>query len=115
MLNIDFIAAVSIALVDISPIKSDISDFNTKYFEGKLLNISDLLLNTEFQLVIVKSQKDLKEGLEYFKIFKQEGNSIIETYQLQIFSISSPNLSILYKNKDIGAYISFFNANYPTE
>lgn len=108
-----FVAVVSMAShADLSPIKSEISDFNAKYFEGKLFQISDLLLSSDYQLIIVKSQKNLKEGLDYFEIFKQEGNSIIDTYQLQIFSISSPNLSILYKNKDLTAYMAFFNANY---
>jgi hypothetical protein len=103
------------SISDLSSLKAKISDFNTMYFPDQRFSITDLLLNQESQMIIIKPQKTMKDGVTYHQLFLQAAQNFMTEYEYQSFSISTPNLSILYKNKDITEYKSFFSLNYNVE
>lgn len=97
---------------DLSEIKAMISDFNQSYFPQNTYQISDLILGNTHQLILVKSQKDMKEAISYHEIFNQQMSETLSRYSFVSWAISSPNLSVLYKNKDIEKYQGFHDINY---
>ena len=94
-----------------------ISDFNTKYFSEKPLNVSNIFLDPLNQIIIVKGLKKYNEAIDYFKSFKINDDNLKELNLkgYQYFLISKDNFALFYKNKDIKGYTPFFNKNFEVE
>ena len=97
--------------------KVAISDFNTKYFSEKPLDVSNIFLDPLNQIIIVKGLKKYNEAIDYFKSFKINDDNLKELNLkgYQYFLISKDNFALFYKNKDIKGYTPFFNKNFEVE
>lgn len=97
--------------------KVDISDFNTKYYSTKTLNVSNIFINPTNQIIIVKKLTGYDEALDYYKSFKLNKDNLTDIHQkeYQYFLISKENFVLFYKNKDLRGYYKFFEKNFEIE
>ena len=97
--------------------KVDISNFNSTYYSGKSLDVSNIFIDPLNQLIIVKGLKGYDEAIDYFKSFKINDTNLkdlnLEEYQYLL--ISKDNFALFYKNKDIKGYTTFFDKNFEVE
>ena len=102
--------------VDITYLKTVISDFHTTSIGNDIFEISALLLGLEKHILMVKSFETINESMEYYDLFfnKQKIMSLISSSEHKIMSISLENFPQFYKNKDIEGYYDFFTKNYLT-
>ena len=102
--------------VDITYLKTVISDFHTTSIGNDIFEISALLLGLEKHILMVKSFETINESMEYYDLFfnEQKIMSLISSSEHKIMSISLENFPQFYKNKDIEGYYDFFTKNYLT-
>jgi tetratricopeptide (TPR) repeat protein len=94
--------------------KIDISDFNTKYYSSKTLEVSNIFISPTAQIIIVKKVKGYEAAIDYYKSFKLNKDNLkeINDNKFQYFLISQDNFALFYKNKDIQGYQVFFEKNF---
>ena len=99
---------------DINQIKFGIANFNIDYFSTVEFNVSNALLNDEFQFVTVKSFKNKNQSMNYFESITEFGEFLgsLDDKSYRHFVISSENYVKFYKDKDINKYNRFFKKNY---
>ena len=102
--------------VDITYLKTLISDFHTNSTENEVFEISALLLGLDRHLLMIKPFENIKESIRYYELFTQEAPlmKVLNKTEHKIMSISLENFPEFYKNKDIEGYYSFFIKNYLT-
>lgn len=100
--------------VSANALKTKISDYNTTFYSLKNLNITSTFLADSIHIITIKEFADAKASIDYFDNFY--GNSQVfdenELMQVEAFVISSPNMPVLYNDKDLNDYLSFFRNNY---
>ena len=100
--------------VNINDLKTKISDYNATFYSLKNLTVSSTFLGDSIQIITIKNFADAKASIDYFDNFY--GNSQVfdenELMQVEAFVISSPNMPVLYNDKDLNGYLSFFRNNY---
>lgn len=100
--------------VRVNSLKTKISDYNATFYSLKALNISSTFLADSIQIITIKGFSDAKASIDYFDNFY--GNSQVfdenELMLVEAFVISSPNMPVLYSDKDLNGYLSFFRNNY---
>ena len=97
--------------------KVDISDFNTKYYSEKTFEVSNILLDLDNQIIIVKGLKGYDQAVDYFKSFKINNDNLkdLNLKEYQYLLVSKKNFALFYKNKDIKGYTTFFKKNFEVE
>ncbi|MBL4752156.1 MAG: tetratricopeptide repeat protein [Flavobacteriales bacterium] len=109
-----YVIVVPDSAVNINDLKKDISNFNTQFFRMERLKTSNLLLNTELHIILVKNFGDSKKGIKYFEAISENISTIpsLPKEGYQQFIISKDNLPVLYKEKAVDGYLGFFQKNY---
>ncbi|TXB64329.1 tetratricopeptide repeat protein [Vicingus serpentipes] len=94
--------------------KINISNFNTKYFSTKTLNVNSIFLNGLNQIITVKELENEKDAIDYLKTFKLNQDELTELNgkNYQYFFISTENFITFYKDKNILTYLNYFNNQY---
>jgi len=102
--------------VDITYLKTLISDFQTNSIGNEVFEISALLLGTDQHLLMIKSFENINESMTYYNLFIDEKSimEILNNSDHKLMSISFENFKEFYKNKDINGYYTFFIKNYLT-
>ena len=102
--------------VDVTYLKTLISDFHTNSLGNEVFEISALLLGLDQHLLMIKSFEDIKKSMGYYELFIQEGSvmEVLNKSEYKIMSISFENFQEFYKNKDTQGYHNFFTKNYLT-
>ncbi len=97
--------------------KVDISNFNSKYYSEKTYNVSNIFLDPENQLIIIKPIKGSEAAEGYFKSFKINKDYLNELNDkgYNYFLISKDNFALFYKNKDVKGYLNFFKKNFSVD
>ena len=100
--------------VDITYLKTLISDFHTKTIANEIFEISALLLGIDQHLLMVKSFDNQKSSMEYYQLFINDGAlmNFLNKKKHKLMAISSDNFPYFYKNKDTEGYYNFFSKNY---
>ena len=100
--------------VDMTYLKTLISDFHIKSIGNELFEVSSLLLGLDHHLVIIKSFENADESMEYRSLFLSEQTLTNEINKAEhsVFSVSLENFRRFYNNKDIVGYNRFFTINY---
>ena len=103
--------------VDVTYLKSLISDFHLEEIGNEVFEISALLLGIEHHILMVRSFENIKESMIYYETILKEQSvmSVLNKSNHKIMSISLENFQEFYKNKDIDGYQKFFNNNYLTK
>ena len=102
--------------VDVTYLKTLISDFHTNSIGNEVFEISALLLGLDKHLLMIKSFESIKESMLYYDLFVDEKTitNVLSKSQHKVMSISFENFKEFYKNKDIEGYHAFFIKNYVT-
>lgn len=115
--NAEHYIAVILPVVgsDINAAKTAVADFNNLYYASAGLKVTNNLLSKENHLILIKSYKQLDEGIEYVKSFKSDTDKLktINEAGYRVFLISKQNYITLFKNKDVDQYIDFYMVYYP--
>ena len=100
--------------INVNSLKNKISDYNSTFYSLKNLNISNTFLADSIQIITIKGFSDAKASIDYFDSFY--GNSQVfdenELMQVEAFVISKTNMPVLYNERDLNGYLSFFRNNY---
>ena len=98
---------------NINSIKNKLSNFNTSSFSKSSLKTSNKFLTTTDQMIIVESFDNSTLALDYYDAVRVNKGALEVLFQnFSCFLISEKNLSVLYFEKDMDGYLTFFNANY---
>ena len=102
--------------VDVTYLKTLISDFHTNSLGNEVFEISALLLGLDQHLLMIKSFENIKKSMDYYELFIQEGSvmEVLNKSEYKIMSISFENFQEFYKNKDTQGHYNFFTKNYLT-
>ena len=102
--------------VDVTYLKTLISDFHTNSLGNEVFEISALLLGLDQHLLMIKSFENIKKSMSYYELFIQEGSvmEVLNKSEYMIMSISFENFQEFYKNKDTQGHYNFFTKNYLT-
>jgi len=100
---------------DLNAAKIAVADFNSIFFASAALKVTNNLLSKDNHLILIKSYKNLDEGKEYVKSFKNDKDKLktINESGYRTFLISKQNYITLFKNKDVDQYIDFYMIHYP--
>lgn len=103
--------------VNVNATKVKVSDYNGRFQSLSKLSVSSVILQDKKQMITVSSFNNAQEARDYMEeiaandyVFSRIG---AEDY-IQ-FVISSGNYPVFYKNKNIDAYLMFFNKSYEEE
>jgi tetratricopeptide (TPR) repeat protein len=96
--------------------KTNLGNFNTNYYSGKVFDMSSNLFGGNRQMVILKSFANAKEIMPYYENLAKDkdlfkGNDL-KKESVILFPISADNLQLLYKKKNPESYKLYFEDNY---
>jgi len=94
--------------------KAKVSDFNTEYFRSDPLKVTNSFIDSESQILLVRTFASKDKGMAYLNAFKSEKNILSQLNEggFETFIITSKNFATLFKTKDIEGYFDFFEENY---
>ena len=98
----------------INKIKIVFSDFNTKFYKINAYKTQSLMLNLDYQLIIVKPFNDSGSATNYLEAIKNstELKDLIGLSDYEHFIISSSNFKTFYKDKSLDKYLVYFEGKY---
>lgn len=113
-----YVVIVNKEELDVNRIRFNISSFNVEVFSFIDFEVSQpIILNDDLQMITVKSFKDLKESMAYFRhisvsptVYGEVGKNMY-----QHFVISAKNFPVFYKDKEVEKYVRYFTKHYLEE
>lgn len=92
----------------------NIVNFNVDYFPRLKLNISSHPFSTNFHLLRVDGLPDVQVSLEYLRRFSASPEVYAEAGRddFPVFVISPDNYKLFMQDRNIGAYLNYFNEEY---
>lgn len=110
-----FLALIPSLDIPESDILASFSDFNTKFYPGDELSVTSLpFSDNKHSMIKIQELPSKIQGMYFIKKvqeagpFKKEFKNLKPIYLL----ITQENLQILYRNKAISEYVTFYNKNY---
>jgi phosphoribosylformylglycinamidine (FGAM) synthase PurS component len=102
--------------VDVTYLKTLISEFHTNQIGNEAFDISALLLGLDKHLLMIKSFQNANESMDYYQLFEGEKSvmDFLNKTEYNLMSISVENFPEFYKYKDVDGYSRFFIKNYTT-
>ncbi len=100
--------------INISAFKVRISDFDKKYFRLKRLRVKSLMLDDQ-QTIITIGNFDSKDEVGNYLLALENDEYVIsglKSNDFTVFSISSSNYPLFYRDKNVETYKTFFNKYY---
>ena len=103
--------------VDISFLKTLISDYNTSSYSTEIFEINAMLMGIDFHVITVKFFENANRAFSYCMDVPYSAKIIKELKKSEhyIFPISVENFQEFYRNKDISGYSSFYKDKYLAE
>ena len=100
--------------VDITYLKTLISDFHRQKISNEVFEISALLLGLDQHLLMIKDFSNRQEAKKYYNLFLVEKTlkEVLTKSEHKKMLISLENFAEFYKNKDVDGYYKFFVKNY---
>ena len=94
--------------------KIEVSNFNSRFFPNKKMDISITFISNELPILIVKGLENKEDALKYHQAFVNDKGElrVIARNDLKSFSISQENFKTLFVSKQIDEYLEFFEKNY---
>ena len=95
-------------------LKNQLANFNRQYFRQDQLNVTASALG-EKDLYLVRTFETQAQAMRYLKALRNNNalKSVIQGAKAKDYIISNGNFRSLFKSKDEGQYLEFFNQNYP--
>ena len=109
-----YILALEGGRTNINKTKITVSDFNRKFYNIKEYKTQSLMLNIDYQLIIVKPFENGNSALKYLEAIKnaEELKELLGTSDYEHFIISSSNFKAFYKDKSLDKYVVYFEGVY---
>ena len=100
--------------VDISYLKTLISDFNTKNYSTRIFEINAMMIGLDMHLLMVKYFEGKDKSLKYHEdiMFSTEVTNELHKTEHHILPITTDNFQEFYVNKDLEGYSKFFKEKY---
>lgn len=109
-----YLMVVNQNMADVNALKIKISDFNQKYHKTLALNISGMLLDDTRQIINIGMFSNKEKAMDYYETIIESAYIFTglpkEAYDA--FVISQTNFQILFQDKDVKKYTTFFNRQY---
>jgi tetratricopeptide (TPR) repeat protein len=98
----------------LNPFKVKLSDYNQKYYSIANLTVNSLVLDNEHYLVTIGNFNNALKAKDYFDAITMSEYvyADLKPGTFYNFVISTENYPIFFKEKDVGGYLKFFEANY---
>lgn len=95
-------------------IKTAFSDYHAKYYSLANLQISNIMLNSDVQLIVVRDFANKEKAFEYLAGIKSDDNFLIKIKNRnpQIFIILQENLAEMVKQQETKSYLDFYTKFY---
>lgn len=108
------IIIISSKKLNINEFKARIAVFNQEYFSLSDIRVSNVLMDQERHLVIIKSFSTAAKAKDYYDLINQDSKVFkdIEPREYQLYPISTDNFAIFYKDKKMDEYNRFFTEHY---
>ena len=109
-----YILALENGGASINKTKIAVSDFNRKFYNIKEYKTQSLMLNIDYQLIIVKPFENGNTALKYLEAIKntEKLKVLLGTSDYEHFIISSSNFKAFYKDKSLDKYVVYFEGTY---
>lgn len=93
--------------------KTNIGNFNVVFFNEKKFDVTSTFFESK-QMVLIKSFPNSKEALTYFENLVTDPDTYkgLKKENVEIYPISSENLPLLYKSKNLEGYKLFTSEHY---
>ena len=109
-----YILALESGRTNINTTKITVSDFNRKFYNINEYKTQSLMLNIDYQLIIVKPFENGNTALKYLEAIKNTEalKELLGTSDYEHFIISSSNFKAFYKDKSLDKYVVYFEGTY---
>ncbi len=96
----------------INQLKKTISNFNNSNYGSKGLKVRNSFIDTDNQIIVVRSFNNKKIAEQYLKSFSTSNGTKDAAGKYQNFIITHKNYASLFIEKDIEGYLEFYKKNY---
>jgi len=112
-----YVLVVDGSKINVNATKVKVSDFNSKFYQLDKLSVSSVILQDKMQMITVSSFAGATEALNFMEsiVSNEYVFSQLSTSGYFHFVISAVNYPVFYKNKNLDAYLMFYNQNYQTK
>ncbi len=109
-----YVLALEGGRTNINKTKITVSDFNRKFYNINEYKTQSLMLNIDYQLIIVKPFENGNTALKYLEAIKNTEalKELLGTSDYEHFIISSSNFKAFYKDKSLDKYVVYFEGTY---
>lgn len=109
-----YVVVVENKKTNVNRLKFNISSYNIDFFSMYDFNVSAVLLNSDYQIITVKSMENKKQGMNYYEsiIENQDVYKDFKKTDYRHFIISADNFTVFYNDKDISKYWKYFKKFY---
>jgi tetratricopeptide (TPR) repeat protein len=96
--------------LDISSLKTNLSNFNQQYFPALNLTITMYPISEEYQIIQIKEFPDKARSMTYYEFVKgdKEVFKEVPSSSAEVFTISNENFRAFFKEKTTDEYKEFF-------
>jgi len=97
----------------LNKVKFNIVNFNVDHFPMFDFEVKTFLLNSDIQLITIKSLKNKTQAMKYFRaVLAYKVFDKIDQSEYHHFIISKTNYPIFYNDKNVTKYLKYFNKYY---
>lgn len=93
-----------------------VADHNEINHQLEKLKVTQMLLNPQNQIILVKTFDSGEDAMKYYTKFNTEEGGLLEMIgddvSIKYFAISKRNFTQYFKTKDVDTYYDFFRDNY---
>lgn len=96
-------------------LKTNVINFNDRYYRNESLKIAESFIDNDNQLMILRSFENSDKAIAYYKTFVTNTDllsSVNRKPEFKKFVISTKNFAELFKSKNVSEYENFFDKKY---
>jgi hypothetical protein len=111
--NFYYVVVLKSKGIDANRLKFNLSNFNIDNYPVLDFSITAVLLNNDYQLIIVKSMESKKIALNYYNNILNYKDDIFKDYpDYRHFMITASNYAVFYKDQDVDKYLKYFSKHF---
>jgi len=109
-----YVVLVENKTLNLNDLKIKLSNFNTKFFSLKGLDISSRILGTNYQVIAIQQFENRKEGMDYVSLINDDDEVFIDMDMqiIETFIITAANYTMLMKEANVSEYVDFYKRVY---
>ena len=109
-----YVLAMESSGPSVNKVKIEISNFNSLFYKLNAYKTQSLMLNLDYQLIIVKAFDREKSATSYLQAIQdlQELKELMGRSEYEHFIISSSNFKTFYKEKSLDKYLVYYEGKY---